>query len=227
MGTLTRVGFDLAARTRLRRYLYYRYSYEFTPRQLAVLTECLTRTAHVAGTIMEIGCAYGHTTAFLNRHLDAVDDQRPYVCIDTFEGFTPNDVAFEQQARGKAPGEFNGRFADVSLRGFQRTMANNDITRVSAIKADIGSWFPAADLKVSFCLIDVDLFKPVEAALQKIAPLLQSGGIIVIDDCQDHPLWDGALQAYTEHVTRQGLPSVILEGKLGIIGEIDRVHPLL
>lgn len=217
MSRLTRFGFEVAARTRLRKYLYYRYRYEFSPRQLGFLVECLTRTASVPGTILEIGCAYGHTTAYLNRHLDDTADRRPYVCLDTFEGFTASDTAYEEGLRGKGKDLFRGRFADASLTTFERTMANNGITRVTPVKADIGSWTPPPGTKVSFCLVDVDLYQPVAAALEKVVPLVEPGGIVVVDDCQEHDLWDGALQAYMEHMAREGLPARIEAGKLGLI----------
>jgi O-methyltransferase len=217
MGWLTRAGFEAAAHTRLRKYLYYRYDYSFSPRQLGFLVECLDRTSTVPGTILEIGCAYGHTTAFLNKHLDVVGDERDYVCVDTFEGFTSSDTVFEEGERGKRRGEYRNRFADASLRSFQRTMANNGITRVTPVKADIGTWTADVATGVSFCLVDVDLYRPVEASLNKIVPLVAPGGIVVVDDCQEHPLWDGALQAYVEFTAREGIPRKIVEGKFGVI----------
>lgn len=217
MGRLTRVGFEVAAQTRLRKYLYYRYNYSFSPAQLCFLVECLNRTSSVPGTILEVGCAYGHTTAFLNKHLDAMGDDRQYVCVDTFRGFTRSDTTFEEENRGKASGQFQRSFADASLRAFRRTMANNSITRVRSVKADVCSWRPDVVPRVSFCLVDVDLYRPVEASLKKIVPLVQPGGIVVIDDCQEHPLWDGALQAYLEFTEREGIPRSIQHGQFGVI----------
>ena len=41
---------------------------------------------------------------------------------------------------------------------------------------------------------------------------------MVVDDCEPHPMWDGALVAYKEFIKDQGLPHEILHQKLGIIG---------
>ncbi|MEO5679860.1 MAG: class I SAM-dependent methyltransferase [Acidimicrobiales bacterium] len=220
MGRFTRFGFEVASHTRLRKYLYYKYDYSFTPAQLCFLVGCLQRTASVRGPILEVGCAYGHTTAFLNKHLEAVDDPRQYVCVDTFGGFTASDTKAEA-TRGKSLDSFEGRYEDASLRFFERTMANSGVTRVRAVKADIVSWVPDISEKLSFCLIDVDLYQPVKAALKKLVPLMQPGGIIVVDDCKEHPLWDGALQAYQEFVEGEGRLPLIFEGQLGLI-EIAR-----
>ncbi len=43
------------------------------------------------------------------------------------------------------------------------------------------------------------------------------GALIVIDDCQEHPLWDGALEAYTEFVAERGLVPEVVEGQFGIL----------
>jgi O-methyltransferase len=217
VGRLTRAGFELAARTRLRKYLYYRYVYSFDPRELAFLIHCLDQTADLTSPILEVGCAFGHTTVFLNKHLAAVGNRRPYVCIDTFAGFTNDDARYEEQARGKSADWYRQSYHDASLTTFQRTLANNGITSVIAIKSDVAAWQPDLPSGVSFCLIDVDLYRPVLAALQKVVPLVQSGGLVVVDDCNDHRLWDGALQAYNEFTAAQGLPQTIIGGRLGLI----------
>lgn len=191
-----RTVFQLASLTPFGKYLFYRYNYSFTPSQLCFLVTCLTRTAHAHGSVVEIGCAYGNTTVFLEKHLQAIGDFRAYICIDTFNGFTHEDREFEESARGKLSSVYEHRYADASLRSFRRTLANNGITRVIPIQADIKSYDMEPLSEISFCLIDVDLYLPVKAALEKVIGLVSSGGIIVIDDCQEHPLWDGALQAY-------------------------------
>ncbi len=212
-----RAGFRLAAATPLRKYLYYRYDYSFDPSQLCFLVSCLDQTARVQGSILEIGCAYGNTTVFLEKHLQSVGDRRDHVCIDTFEGFTAEDAEFEEQQRGKSSAEYEHRYADASLTGFQRTLANNGATRVIPIKADIKAYDMGAVPAVSFCLIDVDLYLPVRAALEKVIGLVSPGGIVVIDDCQEHPLWDGALQAYEEFTSERDIEAEMVEGQFGVI----------
>lgn len=217
MGRFTRAGFQVAARTRLRRYLYYRYPYSFNPRELGFLVECLDRTGSLSSPILEVGCAYGHTTVFLNKHLAAVGDPRQYICIDTFAGFTPEDASYEEYQRGKSAAFYRQSYRDADLKTFRRTLANNDITSVVAIKSDVAAWVPDLPSGVSFCLIDVDLYKPVLAALRKIVPLVRPRGIVVVDDCNTHNLWDGALEAYNEFTATEGLPSKIVGARLGLI----------
>ena len=70
---------------------------------------------------------------------------------------------------------------------------------------------------VSFCLVDVDLYKPVLAALRKVVPLVRPGGIVVVDECNSRNLWDGALEAYKEFTAAEGLPPKIIGAWLGLI----------
>ncbi len=96
-------------------------------------------------------------------------------------------------------------------------MANNNITRDIPIQADIKTYDMEPLSPISFCLIDVDLYLPVKAALEKVVRLMHPGGIVVVDDCQEHPLWDGALQAYQEFTSEHGIDPKIVEGQFGLV----------
>lgn len=214
---LRRTGFRLAARSPLGKYLYYRYDYSFSPSQLCFLVRCLDETSDVEGSVVEIGCAYGHTTVFLDKHLENREDVRDYFCIDTFAGFTEEDAAFEHRARGKSSISYERSYADASLKAFRRTLANNGVTRVKPVQADIKAYDLGSLGKISFCLIDVDLYLPVKKALEKVVGLMGTGGIIVVDDCQEHTMWDGALQAYQEFTADRSITPDIVEGQFGLI----------
>ncbi len=70
--------------TPLQKLFVHRYTYMFSPERLFFLCQRLTDTKGMPGPVLEIGCAYGQTTVFLNRHLDCLEDSRQYICIDTF-----------------------------------------------------------------------------------------------------------------------------------------------
>jgi O-methyltransferase len=210
----------IAFRTGLHRVLFYRYDYMFRPAELSYLVSCLSRTADLPGPILEIGCAGGNTTVFLNQHLDDLDDPRSYVCIDTFEGFTDEDIAVEQ-ARGKEPDRYRYIFRAYRQSWFDRTMRNNGVRRVRSIKADASSFDFGQLQDISFCLIDVDLQRPVARSLEAIIPRMAPGGIVVVDDCSPDNKFDGALAAYLEAVERHGFEPRIEYGTLGVI-EISR-----
>lgn len=206
-----RVGYH----TPLHRLVFYRYEYMFRPGQLAFLCQCLDETSHLSGPVVEIGCAGGHTTVFLNKHLDDLGGQRPYICIDTFDGFIAEDIAAER-ARGKRSA-YEHVFKAYSKQYFERTLANNEVQRASVIQADVNTFdFRGID-DISLCMVDVDLYRPVRSALDAVYPRMAKGGIIVVDDCLDQNEYDGALLAYREFIASHGFPEEVRCSKLGTV----------
>ena len=207
---------SIAYHTGLHRLLFYRYDYMFRPAELAFLVSCLTQTHSLAGPILEIGCAAGHTTVFLNKHLDDLDDSREYTCIDTFAGFADDDIAVEV-GRGKDANEYASLFRSYRKEWFDKTMTNNHVTRVTSIQADVNKFdFSHLD-QISFCLIDVDLRRPVQRSLEEVLPRMAPGGIIAVDDCTPRDKFDGALAGYLDFVERQNFPADVRLAKIGLI----------
>jgi O-methyltransferase len=208
----------IACRTPLARYILPRYQYQFKPIQLGFVCEMMRRTRGLSGSIVEVGCSVGQTTVFLNRQMDYDRDARRYFGLDTFSGFNPQHVDFEVGVRGKDRSVIDGHGFQINdQRWFDKAMRLNGITRVTSMKLDvtIGDLEPVGP--VSFALIDVDLYHPVAAALDKVYSLLQPGGMIIVDDCLHDSVWDGARLAYDEFVRGRGLPTTIAHDKLGVI----------
>ena len=203
--------------TPLRRLLFYRYNYNFTPEQLAFLVQCLNETRDVSGDVFEVGCARGHTTCFLNRHLQSSGIAKDYYCIDTFGGFTAEDVAFEITQRGKKRSDFTA-FRSNSLKWFEYTLKQNGCRRTFCVRTDVQNFEFCRP--ISFCLLDVDLYRPTISALRRIWPMLSPGGIIVIDDCKQGNQWDGAMQAYSEFTETEKIPPRFLLDKLGLLQRV-------
>ena len=192
------------------------YPYMYEPEQLLFLTNCLAAITLVSGCIVEAGCAFGATTVFLNKFLTRQGAERDYYAIDTFSGFVDDQAAHEIEHRGK-PASLKGHFTENKKAWFDKSMALHDIKRVKSVQCDVTKFDFAAISPIAFCLLDVDLYKPIKDVLPKIYAAMAPGGIIVVDDCQPSNIWDGALQAYDEFVEQKGLPREIAVEKLGII----------
>ena len=204
----------------LRDYVLHRYRYGFTPAQLARLTALATEAAAVPGDFCEIGCYRGYTTVWLNRHLDAVAPAKGYVAIDTFGGFVPADVAHERAVRGKDSGADRralGKFTINSRRWFDASMRANGITRVTAHAAAVQDFEFGPEAKFCFGLVDVDLYLPTKAALEKLWPRLHPGGMIVVDDCHPGHVYDGSRQALEEFCAARQLSFELTETKLAVV----------
>ncbi len=207
--------YTAALRTPLAKWLLPAYRYQYAPADLCVMVAALDQTEPLEGSILEVGCFQGATTVFLAEHLRARGSEKRYYALDTFSGFTDDDVAGER-ARGRTAAYTN--FRRNSIATFRRTMALNRITRVTAIEADAKSFDYASLAPFSFCLVDVDLYEPVRATLEAVHDLMTPGGVIVVDDCdRDSTLWRGAYEAYTEFVDARGLPVDIRSNMLGMV----------
>ncbi|HEX2860646.1 MAG TPA: TylF/MycF/NovP-related O-methyltransferase [Lacunisphaera sp.] len=204
----------------LRSYVVYKYRYAFTPAQLARLTALATEAAAAPGDFCEIGCYRGYTTVFLNRHLDAIAPGRRYWAIDTFGGFVPADVDHERQVRGKDSIEDRralNKFTINSRAWFEATLRLNGVRRVTTCAAAVQDFTFPAGARLCFVLLDVDLYQPSVAALEKVWPLLAPGGLVVVDDCQSDHVYDGSRQAVAEFCRRNNLTHELVETKLAVL----------
>ena len=217
MGNLKSVLKGIISFTDLRRFIFPRWRYNFSAADLVIMCECINDVKRVEGAVLEVGCEYGETTLFLNNYLAEVGISKKYVCIDTFKGFTESDLDYEVKIRAKQRRNLLG-FRNNSRSWFLRTMKDAGYSHVRVFQADASIFDFASVSPVSFALIDVDLFRPIQACLPAVYQALNPGGIILVDDCDPSDLnYDGAFYAYVEFVESRGLPIDILGRKLGRI----------
>jgi predicted O-methyltransferase YrrM len=188
----------------------------YEPHQLEFLLSCLRETKRVPGSCVEVGCAYGATTVFLKKYLNHLGDCGKYIAIDTFSGFKKEDAQYEVEIRHKDP-KLVSAFTSNRREWVSQTLKLSEIADVELVQCDATKYDFESARPISFCLIDIDLYKPIKTILPMVYSAMAEGGIIVVDDCQAHPLWDGALVAYEEFIEQHDLPRDIAGEKLGII----------
>jgi Macrocin-O-methyltransferase (TylF) len=192
----------------------YRYCLEVS--ELCAIADAITATKGQAGRVVEMGVARGMTTAFLNTHLDALGDSRKYLAIDTFAGFTPEDIAFEVAHRGKNRDAYWG-FTYNDEKVFRRNMARLGFDRVEVLRLDVNHLETEHLGRVSVAILDVDLYRPTLRALEVTYEVLEDGGYIFVDDVSPGTVYDGAGQAYLQFTERMGLERIQIGGKCGLI----------
>jgi O-methyltransferase len=203
----------------MRKFFFPRYIYMFSPPQLCFLCQCIEDTRYIEGAIGEVGCAAGATTIFLNKYMEARNIEKAYYAIDTFSGFASEDVEFEVKNRGKTKDQFDV-FQTNKKRWFDTTMQENGVERVRSIEADVNKFDLTQLEPLSFCLLDVDLYKPMKKALRELYEILSPGGVIAVDDCNPSSVrWDGSDQAYKEFMKEIGKPAQVVHDKIGIINK--------
>jgi len=211
------MAYRLAAAAIYTRHPFVRYPYMNRPSELLELTQQLL-AVRAPGAAVEVGCNQGWTTCFLLEALREHGVRRDYVCIDTFNGFTPEDVRFECEVRGKANGLYDDSFLINNPAWLQASLFRFGYTNVSVQKADAKHFDYRALGRIAFALVDVDLYRPVRAALERILPNMAQGGVVMVDDCDTRDdRWDGAYRAYVEICKERDIRPEIVCHKFGII----------
>jgi len=189
------------------------------PAQLAWLVNKMddTRRANKKpGAIVEVGVGLGMTTVFLLEHMKLSQDNRPYYCIDTFGGFLAKDMDFEEKQRGKRRLEMEGRFAYNKKEVFEGNLRKAGYSNQVVVCADASTLDFSALAPIDVMLLDVDLFLPTKAVLERIMIYLNTRAYIMVDDCQPNSLWDGSDQAYNEFMQAQARPRLMVGTKGGV-----------
>lgn len=187
----------------LRPVLYRHPPIGLEPERLHLWKRTLIETRNVPGAILEIGCAAGGTAAWCDRMLHNIGAEKPYVCVDTFGGFTSDQFAMD--AAMGTPSRNRHLFSANSLTLVRRVVTGLGAPDIQLRRGDICT-LPAERLpeQIAACLIDVDLSQPVYMALRKVYPRLAPNGVIVVDDCAEDSFWRARL-GYRRFITEQGL----------------------
>jgi hypothetical protein len=171
--------------------------------RLYFFLDLLYQTRNVPGAVVEIGCFQCGTSAIAARFLKHLASPKPYVAIDTFEGFESRQ--FEQDTRMGTDQSVRNGFSETSHSYVRRLIATWDVN-VRTLKRDVvtmdKSELPSA---ISCALIDTDLYAPTRSALDKLMPLLHPFGFILIDDCDENGMFVGAKRAYIDYAEEHGL----------------------
>jgi len=189
--------------------------FDMTIAQLNFIT-CALASIEADGAVLEIGVGGGATSVIINKFMQDNRIERPFYAIDTFFGFTAEDVTYERTARGK--NSLYLGYRSNSKDWYAKTLRAHGIDNAHVIEADAKLLDYSQFAPVAFCLLDVDLYKPVAAVLPRLYQVLAPGGIIVVDDCAAaESLYDGAGEAYREFCQGANLTPEIAHDKLGVI----------
>ena len=178
------------------------------------IIQALDITRPLDGDYVEIGVFRGDSAIVATKYMERMNDKRQAYFIDIFEGFT-NVASIES----KDAFWFDSH-QDTSFKGVKNLLLEYPTANV--IKSDIiTDNLPKEITRISCCNIDVDLYEAVVAALEKVAPLVQTGGIIILEDQGHTPLLAGALMATFEflesEMAKRFVPVHMLSGQMFLI----------
>jgi O-methyltransferase len=168
------------------------------------------------GAILEIGVGGGSTSVVINNFIKNKAIKKQFYAIDTFYGFTKDDILYENIIRGKTDKYLYYRSNSKSW--YTKTLMAHGISNAKIFQADAKEFEYNKLGQIAFCLFDVDLYNPTSVVLPILYSKLIPGGVIIVDDCQnDLSIYDGAGQAYREFCNKYNLKEELVFNKLGVI----------
>lgn len=193
-----------------------RYVYNIGPAQITWLCDAISQTKGNGGCIIEVGAARGMTTLFLLTHMAEMGDKRPFVVIDTFSGFTKEDVSYEVKQRNKNRSAYRSfRYNDREI--FMANLAKAGFPDVVVFETDVSTFDFSGLPSIDVMLIDVDLYLPTLATLERSQRFWSAPAFIMVDDVTGGTPYDGAGAAYTVFLDRNGLQPEVIGTKGGVI----------
>jgi hypothetical protein len=193
------------ARTALAPLLYRYPPFALAPERLYILMHYLIQTKDVPGAVVEIGCHLGGTAVIANRLLKGLGVRKPYLCIDTFDGFVGEQFAADV-ALG-TPSHDLKLFSGNSKSLVAKILHHHGCDGVRLLQGDIMT-LPEQALpnECSLVFVDVDLTRPTYVALERFWPRLMPGGAMLVDDCGEQSSWKAGI-GFGHFCREHGLPA--------------------
>lgn len=161
------------------------------------------KSLDVAGNVYEFGCWRGSTLVMLAAwyRLRRPQGNKIIYGFEAFKGLAEGTVQ-----DGKAQGAFTGQYVGEEAL-LREILAARDLAPfaqlvVGDILKTCKEHFEQAPFKkVSFALMDMDLYDPTIAAIEQVLPNLVPGGKILFDE-GTHEQWPGEQRALSELIDR-------------------------
>ena len=168
------------------------------------LMQIIKETRHLQGSYVEIGVSWGSSARIALHYMRKTAIERSCYFIDTFDGFSYDEVHQSVDRYWTGDDQIWGTEAkarellppyDSSENGVSVTIVKANIM-VDSLPEDITS--------IAVANIDVDMIGAVRSAMQKVHPLLVTGGVMILEDTGHTPLLYGACAAVHEFIEAFG-----------------------
>ena len=157
------------------------------------LCEALELTRDVPGDYVEIGVYLGGSALTALHYLEEIGSPKRAWLLDTFDGFNYEEANHSPDAIWARTHGLYG--VQGTMDHIRQTYAGIRVP-FQLVAANIcRDPLPAGITQISVANIDVDMYEPTLAALNRVAPLMAPGGIIVAEDAASTPGLYGALLA--------------------------------
>jgi len=142
------------------------------------------------GEFWDCGAYLGGSTRLIAETL-AFEDKYPIVrAFDTFAGMSMDDITPQHEDLTVA-----GAFSDVNLPAVKKFLGGFNVRIVQGRLPE--TFKDLDDCRISFCNLDVGLYKSTKECLEFVWPRMMNGGIVVVNDF-NHAIFRGVRQGCLE-----------------------------
>ena len=160
----------------------------------------------IDGSFVECGVWKGGSSLLIANFLSNHNaNERKLYMYDTFEGMsepTENDVQYD----GQFAGDMLKRGEVICYSSFDevaKTMHNSAFTNYEMIKGKVEDTIPGTlPQKIALLRLDTDWYESTKHELEHLFPLVEKGGIVIIDD---YGWWEGAKKAVDEYILKNNI----------------------
>jgi O-methyltransferase len=160
----------------------------------------------IDGSFVECGVWKGGSSLLIANFLNNNNaNNRKLYMYDTFEGMsapTENDVQYD----GQFAGDMLKRGEVICYSSFDEvvnTMRNSAFTNYEMIKGKVEDTIPnTLPQKIALLRLDTDWYESTKHELVHLFPLVEKGGIVIIDD---YGWWEGAKKAVDEYILENNI----------------------
>ena len=162
----------------------------------------------VEGDYVECGVWKGGNLVLLAALQERIGERRMIYGFDTFEGMTqPSevDIDFKGHSASEMMAAVEKIDGDPSIHVYasidlvKRNLVENDAKNIELIKGDVSQTLLNQNnlpKKISILRLDTDWYESTKVELEVLYPLLQPGGVLIIDD---YGHFEGARKAVDEY----------------------------
>lgn len=168
----------------------------------------------LSGAFVECGIWKGGNALVAKKAADAIGDSREFFLYDTYTGHLPpgeRDVSLENGTHAvekyQTIVESSGSWGAVSVEEVKENFHSHGVSlkNVNFIAGDMMATLLDPSLipgRVSVLRLDTDWYEPTKLQLETFWPILEKGGVLLLDD---YGHWAGSKAAVDEYFAENGI----------------------
>lgn len=160
------------------------------------IIQAIEATRNVEGAFVEVGVFRGNSARVATRYMNDAKILRKCWFMDVFIGF--NYEAAKSSVDRLWDGTHDVGPPEIVEAYIRESLPEGSPLDITVLKKNIITDDLPKIGKIAVANLDVDMYEAVLVGLQRLAPMMATGGILICEDAGHTPALSGAFQALTE-----------------------------